>query len=68
MNTLKQFGEMVKEKIPWLLDNLGDLLIIIGLLMIPATSFFVKPIFGFYSLSVTLIIIGFIYIKGKGGE
>lgn len=68
MNTLKRFGAMVKEKIPWLLENLGDLLIIIGLFMIPATSFFVKPIFGFYSLSVTLIIIGFIYIKGKGGE
>lgn len=66
MNTLKRFG--AKVNLPWILENLGDLLIIIGLLMIPVTTFFVNVVAGFYTLAVTLVIIGFIYIKGKGGD
>jgi hypothetical protein len=40
----------------------------LGLAIIPVTTFFVSVIIGFYVLAITLIVIGIIYIKSKGGE
>lgn len=50
------------------MENLGDLLITVGLLMIPLITFFVSVVIGFYVLSVVMIIIGLVYIRAKGGE
>jgi len=63
-----KFKARIREKIPWILENLGDVLIVFGLLLIPLTTFFVDIIYGFYSLAVVSIIVGFLYIKGGGGD
>lgn len=68
MRFLKTCGEMYKKYEPWLTENLGDLLITVGLLMIPLITFFVSVVIGFYVLSVVIIIIGLVYIRAKGGE
>lgn len=68
MRFLKTCGEMYKKYEPWLMENLGDLLITVGLLMIPLITFFVSVVIGFYVLSVVMIIIGLVYIRAKGGE
>jgi|LFRM01.2.fsa_nt_gb hypothetical protein len=68
MNFLKTFGEVIKKLILWILSNIGDVLVMLGLAIIPVTTFFVSVIIGFYVLAITLIVIGIIYIKSKGGE
>ena len=68
MNFLKTFGEVIKKLILWILSNIGDVLVMLGLAIIPITTFFVSVIIGFYVLAITLIVIGIIYIKSKGGE
>ena len=68
MNFLKTFGEVIKKLILWILSNIGDVLVMLGLAIIPVTTFFVSVIIGFYVLAITLIAIGIIYIKSKGGE
>ena len=59
---------MYKKYEPWIMENLGDLLITVGLLMIPLITFFVSVVIGFYVLSVVMVIIGLVYIRVKGGE
>lgn len=66
MDILKRFGAMCKS--PWMKENAGDLLILSGILMIPCVTFFLSVVMGFYALSVALIIVGILYIKGRGGE
>jgi hypothetical protein len=68
MNFLKTFGEVIKKLILWILSNIGDVFVMLGLAIIPVTTFFVSVIIGFYVLAITLIVIGIIYIKSKGGE
>lgn len=68
MNFLKTFGEAIKKLILWILSNIGDVFVMLGLAIIPVTTFFVSVIIGFYVLAITLIVIGIIYIKSKGGE
>ena len=68
MNFLKTFGEVIKKLILWILSNIGDDLVMLGLAIISITTFFVSVIIGFYVLAITLIVIGIIYIKSKGGE
>ena len=68
MNFLKTFGEVIEKLILWILSNIGDVLVMLGLAIISITTFFVSVIIGFYVLAITLIAIGIIYIKSKGGE
>lgn len=62
MNIFKAFGAIFKKL--WSKENLGDTLIISGLLMIPCITFFINVVIGFYALSAVLIILGVLYIKG----
>lgn len=68
MNFLKTCGETINKLIVWIASNIGDVLILLGLAIIPITTFFVSVIIGFYVLALVLILIGIIYIKSKGGE
>lgn len=68
MNFLKTCGEAINKLIVWIASNIGDVLILLGLTIIPITTFFVSVIIGFYVLALVLILIGIIYIKSKGGE
>lgn len=62
MDILKNFGGT--SKMSWLKKNLGDVLVIVGLLMIPCITLFVDVVIGLYVLSAVLIILGILYIKG----
>ena len=44
-------------------SNLIDMLMMLGLLIIVATTFYVKLIIGFYLLGILLIVIPLIYYK-----
>lgn len=52
------------SKMTWLKNNLGDVLVIAGLLMIPCITLFVNVVIGLYVLSAVLILLGILYIKG----
>ena len=62
VNILKAFGAIFKKIFNK--ENIGDILITTGLLMIPCITFFINVMIGFYVLSVTLILFGVLYIKG----
>lgn len=48
----------------WLKQNIGEILIFIGLMIIPITTFFINVFAGFYTLAGTFILLGILYIKG----
>ena len=70
MNFLKHFGAICRDGTfsKWIAENLGDILIVVGLLSIPTVTFFVNVVVGFYILSVVLIILGILYVKSRGGD
>jgi len=68
MNFLKTFGDDLKEVIKYLKAEAGDLLIYMGLFLLPITTYQISVIAASYVLSVVLIIIGINIIRAKGGE
>lgn len=56
--------KLIKRINKWIKENMGDLFILTGLIMLPTTTFFYNVMLGFYCLAVVLMIIGFLFIKG----
>lgn len=61
MNFLKKFGGKVKTE-------LGDLLILTGLFLLPITTYQISRLAAAYVLSAVLIIVGINIIRARGGD
>ena len=68
MNFLKIFGDSLKTVIEHIKTEAGDLLIYMGLFLLPVTTYQISEIAAAYVLSGVLIIIGINMIRAKGGD
>ena len=68
MNFLKIFGDDLKTVIKYFKSEAGDLMIYMGLFLLPITTYQLSEIAAAYVLSAVLIIIGINIIRAKGGD